>query len=386
MIYLDNAATTKVEKEVLDSYQALLLAYYANPASSHKMGVQTSLLQNKAREQILKLLKLKDYDVIFTSGATEANNLILRGLAFAYQNRGKHIITSKVEHPSILNTCKQLEELFGFEVTYLNVNEQGCINLDELKASLRKDTILVSIMHVNNETGAINPLKEIKKILIDYPHTIFHSDAVQGFGKIPFDYNEVDAFTLSAHKINGLKGSGALIKRKNIRLVSQQTGGNQEDGYRSGTSNFPVNVSLAKTIRLALEKQEKSYNHVKELHSYLYEELSKYDGVLINSSKDGSPFIFNLSLKDKKGPVVAQALNNEDIYVSTVSACSNKSEPRSNVIYSMFNDDARAKSSLRVSFSASSSLDEVKAFKDALIKIINTVKWGVNSEFWFDTY
>ena len=374
MIYLDNASTTIIEKEVLDSYQALLSAYYANPSSSHKLGVQTNALQNKAREMILKLLNLNGYEVIFTSGATESNNLLLRGLAFAYQNRGKHIITSSVEHPSILNTCKQLEELHGFKVTYLGVNEDGTIDLEELKSSIQKDTILVSLMLVNNETGAINPLKEVKCILKDYPQVVLHSDAVQGFSKIKFDFNNVDAFTLSSHKIHGLKGSGALIKRKSIRLVSQLTGGNQEDGYRSGTSNFPVNVTLAKTIRLALEKQDENYKKVKVLHNYLFDELENNDQILINSTRNGSPYIFNLSLKDKKGPVIAQALNNEDIYVSTVSACSNKTEPKSKVIYAMFNDDNRAKSSLRISFSKDTTLKEVEIFKNALIKILSSVK------------
>ena len=374
MIYLDNASTTIIEKEVLDSYQALLSAYYANPSSSHKLGVQTNALQNKAREMILKLLNLNGYEVIFTSGATESNNLLLRGLAFAYQNRGKHIITSSVEHPSILNTCKQLEELHGFKVTYLGVNEDGTIDLEELKSSIQKDTILVSLMLVNNETGAINPLKEVKNILKDYPQVVLHSDAVQGFSKIKFDFNNVDAFTLSSHKIHGLKGSGALIKRKSIRLVSQLTGGNQEDGYRSGTSNFPVNVTLAKTIRLALEKQDENYKKVKVLHNYLFDELENNDQILINSTRNGSPYIFNLSLKDKKGPVIAQALNNEDIYVSTVSACSNKTEPKSKVIYAMFNDDNRAKSSLRISFSKDTTLKEVEIFKNALIKILSSVK------------
>ena len=374
MIYLDNASTTIIEKEVLDSYQALLSAYYANPSSSHKLGVQTNALQNKAREMILKLLNLNGYEVIFTSGATESNNLLLRGLAFAYQNRGKHIITSSVEHPSILNTCKQLEELHGFKVTYLGVNEDGTIDLEELKSSIQKDTILVSLMLVNNETGAINPLKEVKSILKDYPQVVLHSDAVQGFSKIKFDFNNVDAFTLSSHKIHGLKGSGALIKRKSIRLVSQLTGGNQEDGYRSGTSNFPVNVTLAKTIRLALEKQDENYKKVKVLHDYLFNELENNNQILINSTRNGSPYIFNLSLKDKKGPVIAQALNNEDIYVSTVSACSNKTEPKSKVIYEMFNDDNRAKSSLRISFSKDTTLKEVEIFKNALIKILSSVK------------
>ena len=374
MIYLDNASTTIIEKEVLDSYQALLSAYYANPSSSHKLGVQTNALQNKAREMILKLLNLNGYEVIFTSGATESNNLLLRGLAFAYQNRGKHIITSSVEHPSILNTCKQLEELHGFKVTYLGVNEDGTIDLEELKSSIQKDTILVSLMLVNNETGAINPLREVKSILKDYPQVVLHSDAVQGFSKIKFDFNNVDAFTLSSHKIHGLKGSGALIKRKSIRLVSQLTGGNQEDGYRSGTSNFPVNVTLAKTIRLALEKQDENYKKVKVLHNYLFDELENNDQILINSTRNGSPYIFNLSLKDKKGPVIAQALNNEDIYVSTVSACSNKTEPKSKVIYAMFNDDNRAKSSLRISFSKDTTLKEVEIFKNALIKILSSVK------------
>lgn len=376
MIYLDNAATTRIEKEVLDSYQALLSAYYANSASSHKLGTSSALLQEKARKQILSLLKLNDdYEVIFTSGATESNNLFLKGVAFAYKNRGKHIITSKIEHPSILNTCKQLEELFGYEVTYLDVNKDGLIDIKELEDSIRKDTIIVSLMLVNNEIGTIMNLKKASEVIKKHPLVFFHSDAVQAIGKIDFDYNLVDAFTISSHKIYGLKGSGALIKKKNIRLASLLNGGSQEGGQRAGTSNYAVNVMLAKTLRLAIENQKERYDYVSKLNKFLYDEFENNDEIILNSNRLGSPYIFNFSLKNKKGPIIAEALSNEEIYVSTVSACStSKKEAMSDVIYAIYKDEKRAQSSLRISLSKDTTLSELKVFVDKLRNILKNVK------------
>lgn len=375
MIYLDNAATTKINKEVLDSYQALLNAYYANPSSTHALGLKSDTFQIKARNQILDILHLnsREYEVIFTSGATEANNLFIKGVAFAYKGKGKHIITSKIEHPSVIETCKQLEELFGYEVTYLDVNNEGKIDLDELEKSIKKDTILVSIMFVNNETGVISDLVKIKEIMNRHKDVFFHSDVVQGFAKIPFNYSLLDAFTISSHKIHGLKGSGALIKRRNIRLVAINNGGSQESGYRAGTGNFPVNAMLAKTIRIAFENIKNHYDYVSKIYDYLYDELSKIDGILLNSIKGNSPYILNFSMKNKKGPIVMEALSKNNIYVSTVSACSSKKEAMSDVIYAMHKNEFRAQSSLRISLSFESTLDEAKTFISEFKKVYKSI-------------
>lgn len=215
MIYLDNAATSIVDPLILDTYVDLNKNFYGNAASNHQYGLASNKLLQASREQILKLFNLgDDYEVIFNSGATESNNEAIKGIALKYQNRGKHLITSKGEHPSVLESFKQLEEEFGFTVTYLNIGSDGTISIDELKSALREDTILVSLMAVNNEVGSVNDLKSIRNILKNYPKVFFHCDTTQAIGKIPLDYRDLDLFVLSAHKINGLKGSGALIKKK----------------------------------------------------------------------------------------------------------------------------------------------------------------------------
>ena len=217
VIYLDNAATTKVDPEVLNSYNQITLKYFANPSSIHSLGQESSRLLDKSREQILNVLKLTHHDVIFTSGATEANNLAIKGYCFANRNRGKHIITSATEHPSVLNTVLEMQD-FGFEVTVLPVNKEGQIEVNSLKAAIREDTILVSLMMVNNEVGAINPIKEVGEYLKKFPKIAFHVDMVQAIGKLPLDFNNIDMFSIAGHKIHGLLGSGLLIKEKKIIL------------------------------------------------------------------------------------------------------------------------------------------------------------------------
>ena len=285
MIYFDNAATTSVNKELLVSFNQLVEKYYGNPSSNHKYGLESSRLLSLAREQVLSLLGLdKNYEIIFTSGATESNNLAIKGVALAYKNRGKHLITTNVEHPSVLNAFKQLEEEFGFEVTILPVNEKGIIEPDTLRKAMRNDTILVSIMHVNNETGEVNDIETLSKIVHGYPKCFFHSDTTQSITKIDVNYNLIDMFIASSHKIHGLKGSGFLAIRKNIKPLPLLSGGGQEFNLRSGTSDMPKDVTLAKTLRLAFENKDKKIKKVQEINNYIRKELERFDEVVINSS------------------------------------------------------------------------------------------------------
>lgn len=373
MIYFDNAATTKLNKEVLASFNKVNERYFANPASNHKLGLEVLALEDQARNQIAKIFSCTEGEVIFTSGASEANNLAIKGTCLKYKNRGNHIITTKVEHPSVLNVFKKMHDLYGFDVTYLDVNKDGVVELDTLKKALRDDTILVSIMAINNEVGSINDISNIAKILKDYPKVIFHSDATQAIGKVDISFKDVDLVSMSAHKINGFKGSGLLLKKKNIDLVPLIDGGGQEFSFRSGTNNFPYEVSLAKTLRIAYENLFERYNKVKEIHDYMYEKLSHLDNVEINSPKNGSPFIINFSV-NKKASVVQEGLSLKEIYVSTKSACSSKKKPYSYVIEAMGYPIERATNAIRVSFSYENSLDEVNIFIEELEKVLKSIK------------
>ncbi|MEA4821908.1 MAG: cysteine desulfurase family protein, partial [Erysipelotrichales bacterium] len=314
-------------------------------------------------------------EIIFTSGSSESNNFAIKGVAFKYKNRGKHIITSSIEHKSVLECFKQLEKEFGFEVTYLEPNEEGRITLETLEKNIRKDTILVSIMYVNNEIGTINPIPEIGKFLSDKPTIIFHCDATQAIGKIPVDLNNIDLVSVSAHKIYGLKGSGILVKKKNIELLPLIAGGGQEYGYRSGTSNWPVNVMFAKTLRLAFDSQIDNYNHVLKLKEKIINHLQEIENIQINTPvENASPYIINFSIKNKKAAVIAQAFDDHGICLSTISACSTKTEMPSHVIYETFKDIKRAESSIRVSMSKYTTFEEITKFLMVLDEIMISIK------------
>jgi len=375
MIFLDYASTTPIDQDVLNSYWEILNRYYANSASNHQLGLEVDSLQNQARNQIANILKVKMDEIIFTSGSSESNNFAIKGVAFKYKNRGKHIITSSIEHKSVLECCKQLEKEFGFEVTYLEPNEDGKITIEALEKSIRKDTILVSIMYVNNEIGTINPIPEIGKFLSDKPTIIFHCDATQAIGKIPVDLNNVDLVSISAHKIYGLKGSGILVKKKNIELLPLIAGGGQEYGYRSGTSNWPVNVMFAKTLRLAFDSQRDNYNHVLKLKEKIIDHLQGIENIQINTpAENASPYIINFSIKNKKAAVIAQAFDDHGVCLSTISACSTKTEMPSHVIYETFKDIKRAESSIRVSMSKYTTFEEITKFLMVLDEIMVSIK------------
>lgn len=370
MIYLDNSATTKPDEEVLKTFYSVSTHFFANPSSIHHAGSDVEKLLNKAKEQIAKLLNIRSEEVIFTSGGTESNNLAIKGVAYQYKNRGNHIITSQIEHPSVLEVCKQLENE-GYKVTYLPVDENGQINIDEFKASLTDDTILVSLMHVNNEVGSIQPIEEVAKIIKQYPKVVFHVDHVQGFGKIPlkYDLDDIHLITISGHKIHGLKGTGCLIKKQSIRLQPLFQGGSQEHGYRPGTENVAGAVSIAKAIRLATEN-EKNYKNLFKLKEKLHDRLSKMDHVTMNSPKTGAAHIINFSVKNFKPEVLIHALGEKNIFVSTKSACSSKINEPSHVLLAMTKDEKIASSAIRVSMHLNQKEEDIDIFLSELQQII----------------
>ena len=374
IIYLDNAATAKVDPEVLDSYNQITLKYFANPSSIHSLGQAASRLLEKSREQILNILKLTHHEVIFTSGATEANNLAIKGYCFANRSRGNHIITSVSEHPSVLNSVLELKE-FGYEVTVLPVNEKGAVEVKTLKEAIKENTILVSLMMVNNETGAINPIKEIGEYLKNFPKIAFHVDMVQAMGKLPLDLNNIDMFSIAGHKIHGLLGSGVLVKEKKIILKAINNGGGQENNLRSGTNTLALSASLAKAIRIAISNQAKDYEHVKTLSERLLDYLKdNQDKYRINSYYEENPYIVNFSLRNHKASVVVEALSNRGIMVSSLSACHAKHEDYSAVVYAMTNDLNIAHNTIRVSFGKDNTIEEVEALIKNLESIIKEIK------------
>ena len=374
VIYLDNAATSKVYPEVLESFNQITLKYFANPSSIHLLGQEAHRLLEKSRAQILSLFDLSHHEVIFTSGATEANNLAIKGYALANKGRGNHIITSETEHPSVLNTVKALSK-YGFEVTILPVNEKGIIEVNSLKAAIKDDTILVSLMAVNNETGAINPIKEVGELLKAYPKIAFHVDMTQAIGKVDVPLDNVDMFSFSGHKTHALLGSGALIKEKKIILEPLNDGGGQENNLRSGTNTLALSASLAKALRLAKNKQEESYQRVSNLRDYLLGYLKDNpDKYVLNSFSNDNPYIVNFSLLNHKASVVVEALSNKGIMVSSLSACHSKNEDYSYVVYAMNHNQKLAHNTIRVSFSYENNVDDVNALIRALKQIVKEIK------------
>ena len=374
IIYLDNASTSKVNPEVLESYNQITLKYFANASSIHKLGQESNRLLEKSREQILKLFSLSHHEVIFTSGATEANNLAIKGYAFANKGRGNHIITSATEHPSVLNTVKQLEN-YGFEITILPVNKNGVVEVNSLKEAIKDNTILVSIMSVNNETGAINPIKKIAELLKSYPKIAFHVDMTQAIGKVDIPLENIDMFSFAGHKIHGLLGSGALIKEKKIILEAQNSGGGQENNLRSGTNTVALSASLAKALRLALNKQKENYQKVSNLRDYLINYLKDNpDLYSLNSFSLDNPYIVNFSTLNHKASVIVEALSNKGIMVSSLSACHSKNEDYSYVVYAMNQDMKLAHNTIRVSFSNENNVDDVNALIRALKNITKEIK------------
>lgn len=360
MVYLDYSATTVTNKEVLDTFVKCSNEYIGNPNSLHKLGVASKNLIDKATTQIIDLLKLNDAEVIYTSGSTESNNLALKGICNQYKNRGKHIITTPLEHSSIYGPLKDLEEE-GYIIDYVKLDSNGLVDLNNLNGLLTDDTILVSICTVNSEIGLLQPIEEIGKIVKKYPRCIFHTDATQAIGKVNVDLNCADLISFSAHKFFGIKGIGVLIKKNNIELKPQISGGKSTTIYRSGTPSLPLIVSISKALRLSLIDIDNKYNKVKELNEYLRKALSKYDKVVINSNNYSIPHILNISILGVKPETMLHALEEYEIYISTKSACSSANSI-SKPVYALTNDEELARRSLRISIASITTKDEIDYF------------------------
>lgn len=372
MIYFDNSATTKPYSEALDTYSKVSEKYFGNPSSLHRLGLEAEQILTKSREAVASLFQVDPKEIIFTSGGTEGNNLAIKGIALEHINRGKHIITSTIEHASVYETFQSLEKL-GYDITYLPVHNNGLVSPEQVKAAIRQDTILVSLIHVNNETGAIQPIEAIGAVIKQYPKVFFHVDHVQGVTKVPLSIKEagVDLLSVSGHKFHAPNGTGVLYVRKGVALSPLFTGGVQEGKLRAGTENIAGAAALAKALRLSLEKSVEGVSSLKNLKDIVVQRLTAIKGVHINHSEDNSaPHIVNFSVPGIKPEVLIQSLSEKEIYVSTKSACSSKLASPSRVLLEMGLSQEIAESGIRVSFSFENTEEEVNVFITELEKII----------------
>ena len=367
MIYFDNAATTKIYDDALTSYVQVSQKFFGNPSSLHQLGVDAYQVLTKARAQVASLLSVQPEEIFFTSGGTESNNWAIKGTALEKSVFGKHIITTKIEHPSVIQTCKQLER-FGFEVTYLDVDSKGIVSIDQLKESLRKDTILVSVMAVNNEVGAVQPIAEIAKVLEEYPSIHFHVDCVQAVERASqlLSIGRIDLLSLSAHKFHGPRGVGIMYKKFGRKIQALLTGGGQEKGERSTTENLPGIVATTKALRMALEEESVTG----ELRSQLWKELATKPEIRIFSPEDGASHVLCFAIKGVRGEVVVHAFENNGIYISTTSACSSKKADSSSTLYAMDVPTEWATGAVRVSFSNDNTKEEVEQFIKVLHQLM----------------
>ena len=364
-IYFDNVSTTSLNKEVRKTYEDLLDKYYCNSDALYDDGVAIYDMQEKSRENIAKMLNVDKDEIIFTSGASEANNLAIKGLCFKNPNK-KHIVTSIYEHSSAYNAIKQLETEFGYEVTYLSPNSKGMIEPEDVKNALKDNTILVSIMLVNNEIGAINDINTIKEIVKKHSGTYFHSDITQGLAKTAIDLKDIDMASFSAHKIHGMKGSGVLVKKKHVELLPLISGGQQEFNLRGGTSNALVNIVLAKTLRIALENEEAAKKKIESLHNYFVKRIKEIEEIKINSNEDNLHSLFNISTPIPS-EVLLNALNLKGIMVSSKSTCSSKKKGTNRTLTAIGVDEDYA---IRVSFDEENTELEIDYFIEALKEAI----------------
>ena len=373
ILYFDCAATTRPYPQVLDTYARISTDYFANASSNHALGFLSSNMLEKARSQIAKYLKVLPEEVYFTSGATEGNNLAIKGVAYHNKNWAKRIITCKAEHPSVSNVFEKLASE-GFEVIYIDYDKEGKLNLEQLKEALNEHTSLVSIMAVNNEVGYCFHSEEICNIVHAHSKAVFHVDATQAIGKEDLLSSSYDLMTFSGHKIGGLKGSGVLVKKKKVEIDSQILGGSQESNLRAGTSALNLDCALATALRITLETQKERRENVKKLNSYLRDELSKIDEVLITTPLCGTPFILSFALTKHKGSILAEALSNEGIYVSTKSACSSKEEGYSPVLKYAGYDLDIASNNIRLSFSGNETIEQGQTFITTLKRLLLEIK------------
>lgn len=363
MIYFDNSATTQCSEAAAAKVHEALTEQFGNPSSLHNFGMLGENYIKESREIIAKSLHVTPKEIFFTSGGTEGNNLAIKGAADAYKRRGKHIVTTDIEHAAVLNPFAALEKE-GYEATYLGVDEYGVVSLDAVKAAVREDTILVSVMYVNNEIGAVMPIAEIGSYLKkNYPDCIFHVDAIQAFGK--FDINPkklgIDILTVSGHKLHGPKGSGFIYIRDKVRVIPQILGGGQEYGMRSGTENVPAIAGLGVAVAEAMDGLSENREHLFELRNALIDGLSDIEGVSLNGHLDDSnaPHILSVSVDGVRAEVLLHSLEDKGIYVSAGSACSSNKPAISRTLKAIGLDAKLLDSTVRFSFCKNNTLDEV---------------------------
>lgn len=376
MIYLDNAATTKVDERVIKKIEECFREDYGNPSSLNRMGFLSEEKVKECTDYILKALRAdSDDNIIWTSGGTESNNMALKGIAEKMVRTGKHIITSKIEHASILNVCKYLSDK-GYEIEYLDVDDKGHVDIEKLKNMIRKDTILVSIMHVNNEIGSINDLEIIGKIIKEKNNnTIFHVDSIQGFGKVALDVKKmnIDLLSTSGHKVHGPKGIGFLYIKKGVLIPAMFLGGGQQDGYRSGTVNVPGIVGMTEAIKIIFEDYDNIQRHLYDISNHMKEKLKDTDFLILGGE---APHILSIVFPDVRAEVMLHSLEEEDIYVGAGSACSSHEKHISQTLSNIGLKKDYYDKAVRFSFSRFNTLEEI----DKTVDIIKE-KYAILSRF-----
>lgn len=366
MIYFDNAATTIPYDEALRTYQEVASKIIGNPSSLHNLGAKSSRILEASRKQIADLLGVNTDEIVFTSGGTEGDNWVLKGVAFEKEPQGNHIIVSDIEHPAVKESAKWLSQ-HGFDVSYAPVDERGFVDVAALADLLRPETILVSVMAVNNEIGSIQPIAAISDVLADKPGITFHVDAVQAIGKVPVaDYltERVDFASFSGHKFHSVRGVGFIYKKAGKRLNPLLTGGGQEDGLRSTTENVAGIAATAKALRLTLEKETVALPRIAKMKAVIYDALAVYSDVVIFSEKtdDFAPNILTFGIKGVRGEVIVHAFEEHEIYISTTSACSSKAGHPAGTLVAMGVPSKLAQSAVRISLDDDNDMSQVEQF------------------------
>lgn len=369
MVYLDYAANTPVDKEVLDTFYKVSLEYIGNPNSPHSLGDMARVRMEESTKQIGDILNAKPSEIIYTSGASESNNMAIKGIVNRYKRYGKHIITSYLEHASVTGPITALQNE-GCEVDFVNITEDGQVDLDHLKELIRQDTILVSIGLVDSEVGTIQPMDEILKIVKEQPKCYLHVDATQAVGKIPVKFGQVDLMTFSAHKFYGINGCGVLLKKDSVMLEPLIHGGLSTTSFRSGTPALGLAAATEKALSLSVNNLTERFEYVKNLNQILREKLKSYNNVKINTPENGSPYILNISIKGVNTNQLQGKLNDMGIYVATKSACCAPNTV-SRPVYAMTKDRKLALSTLRISLSHLTTLEEIETFLEGFQKVMS---------------
>ena len=373
-VYLDNSATTRCFDEVADYVAKIMMLDYGNPSSMHLKGVEAERYIRYAKDTLSRILKVNEKEIVFTSGGTESDNLALIGTAMAYARRGNHLITTKIEHPAILQTMQYLEGQ-GFEVTYLDVDEVGQVRIEDLQRALRPDTILVSVMHTNNEIGSLMPLQEIGEVVKSYhPNIVFHVDGVQGFGKAVIHPKKlkIDLLSVSAHKIHGPKGVGFLYINEKVRVLPILFGGGQQKGMRSGTENVPGIAGMAMAADKMYANLEEDCNRMRHLKQLFIDGISDIPEVYVNgkTDEDSAPHIVSVSVAGVRSEVLLHALEEKGIYVSAGSACASNKPQTSATLLAIGVKKYLLDATIRFSFSVFTNEDEISYTVKALHELI----------------